>query len=92
MYALRSKNPDSRCTVRLCCEGVIKQTHETLISSIGKARVSTTDYLVSTYMIQAVSCVACGMLKPVLNLLFETNYYKPLIFVSAQNVFVKASV
>jgi len=53
MYALRSKNPDSRSTVRLCCKGVIKQTHETVIGSTGRSRVST-------YMIQAVNCVSCG--------------------------------
>lgn len=56
MYDPRSKYSDSPSTVRLCCEGVIKQTHETVIGSTGRSKVST-------YMIQAVSCVASGMMK-----------------------------
>jgi hypothetical protein len=56
MYALRSKNSDPCSTVRLYCEGVIKQTHEPVIGSTGRSRVST-------YMIPAVNCVASGMMK-----------------------------
>jgi hypothetical protein len=55
-YDLRSAHSDPRYTVRLCFEGVIKQTYETVTGSTGRSRVST-------YMIQAVSCVASGMME-----------------------------
>jgi hypothetical protein len=56
MYDLRSKNYDPLSKLCLRCEDVIKQTQETVIGSTGRSWVST-------YMIQAVSCVASGMMK-----------------------------